>query len=103
MDLKVGGLLYYAALLGAGVYMINVFNFNQRKQKAFELVRQATEEDVVQGNQARMQLGGFQQPSFIPDREAMEATERGNFNAKGPTPTSAATNRHARTTKGRRH
>lgn len=103
MDLKIGGLLYYAALLGTGVWAINVFMHNKKKTENFNLIRQATEEDVVQGNTARMQLGGFQQPSHIPNTASMEHVERGGYNRAGPKPNSAATSRHARTTKGRRN
>lgn len=102
MDLKIGGLLYYGALLGAGIWAINVFTHHKKQNQIFDLVRQATEEDVVSGNQARVQLGGFQQPSRIPGQASMEAVEWGGFNRAGPKPNSTATSRHARTTKGRR-
>lgn len=100
---KLGSVVYLGVLVAAGVWAVNLFSYQNRQNKAAELVRQATEEDVVSGNQARVQLGGFQQPSRIPGPSSMDAVERGDNNRAGPVPNSAATSRHARTTRGRRY
>ncbi len=88
---------------GAGLVVWYLAKQNESviSDAAGKLYTQATSEDVLRGNQARSQLGGFQYPSYVPGREAMYAAERGS-NVPGGKPAPMPSSRHARAVHGRR-
>ena len=86
----------------AGVYIINQFYAGQKRLQVNKSASQATEADVLIGNQPPNQFGGFMQQPRIPGPSAMEAVEERGFDSRGPAPRGFALNPGTRTKKGRR-